>query len=72
MVVLDKHDYTNKAQNQLAKRDTYRPLKADPTNKHKSKLINVLRTIKVQGRLWDSTCKRVYPTGRLTCGLAKE
>ena len=33
MVVPEKQDYINKAQDILVKRDTYRPLPADPTNK---------------------------------------
>ena len=48
MVVLEKQDYSNKAQDQLAQRDTYRPLVADSTNKHKNKLMSILGTIKAQ------------------------
>ena len=42
--VLDKHDYIHKVQVLLAQRDTYRALIADPTNKHKNKLVNIFRT----------------------------
>ena len=63
MVVLDKQDYTNKAQDLLAQRDTYRPLTANPTNKHKKKFIILFRTIKAQGGLEDNIYKRFNPTG---------
>ena len=46
MVVLDKQDYTSKAQDLLAHRNTDSPFIADPTNEHKNKPINLLRTIK--------------------------
>ena len=36
IVVLNKQDCTNKAQDLLAQRDNYRPMIADPTNKHKT------------------------------------
>ena len=46
MVVLDRQDCISKDMDLLADRDTYRPLTDNPTNKHKNKLINMLRTIK--------------------------
>ena len=39
-----------------------------PTNEHKNKLINLLRTIKALGGLGDNTDKRLYPT---SAGLQK-
>ena len=45
MVVLDKKDYTKKSED-LLKQTTYRELVADPTNKYKNKLINLMKTIK--------------------------
>ena len=63
MVELDKQEYNNKAEDLLAKRDIYRPLVADHTNKYKNKLINILKTIKARGGLGDITYKRLYPTG---------
>ena len=48
MVVLDKQDYFYKVQDLLEQRDAYRPLEAEPTNKHKNKLINTFRTIKAE------------------------
>ena len=59
MVVFDRQDYINKAQDLFTERDTCGPLMADPTNK----LINMLRTIKAEGRLGDTTYKRLHPTG---------
>ena len=35
----------------------------DPTNKQKNRLINILRSIKSEGRLEDHTYKKMYPTG---------
>ena len=35
----------------------------DPTNKHKNRLINILRRIKSEGRLEEGTYKKMYPTG---------
>ena len=51
LVVLDKKDYINKAQDLLSQRDMYRPLAAYPTKKHENKIINIFRTIKIQGGL---------------------
>ena len=55
MVVLIKQDYINNTQNLLVQRDTCRPFKADPNNKHKNKLINMLKTVKAKGGLGDTT-----------------
>ena len=57
LIVLDREDYINKAMDLLADRDTYRPLRPDPRNKLKNKLINVLRTIKVERGLGVTTYK---------------
>ena len=46
----------------LGQKDAYRPLTTGPTNKHKSKLINILRTIKAEGALGDTTNRKLYPT----------
>ena len=55
MVVLDKQDYINQSTG-LPGSNAYL-LMVDSTNKHKSKLTNLLRTIKAQGGLGDSTYK---------------
>ena len=49
MVVLNKQDYLNKAQNLLEQSNTYRTLSTDNTKKQKIKLINLLKVIKAQG-----------------------
>ena len=61
MVVLDRKDCLNKTQNLLADNDTYRLITGDPTSKHKNKLILILRTIRAQGGLNDTTYKGLYP-----------
>ena len=65
MVVLDKDDYIRKSED-LLKQDTYRELVSDPTNKYKNKLINLLKTIKSQGGINNSTYRRLYPTGAVS------
>ena len=58
MVVLDKEDYIKKSED-LLKQNTYRELVADPTNKYKNKLINLLKTIKSEGGMNNNTYKRL-------------
>ena len=43
LVVIDKKDYILKMNQLLEDKNTYRLLKMDPTNKHKNRLINILR-----------------------------
>ena len=62
MVVINKQDYTSKMENLSEQNDTRRTRTTKPP-KHKAKLINLLKSIKVEGRLRDSTHKRMYPTG---------
>ena len=62
-VVLDKQDYTNKAQDFISPMNTYKPISVDSTTKHKNKVFHMPRTIKVLGGLGDSTYKRLYSTG---------
>ena len=47
----------------LEDKNTHRPLKMDPTNKQRNRLINILRSIKSEGRPEDHTYKNMYPTG---------
>ena len=47
MVVMDKQDYINKA-NQLLNQNTYKVISKDPTNTIKNKLINILKGIKTK------------------------
>ena len=62
MVGIDKQEYLNKAKDLLLDKDIYIPISGDPTTRHKNKLIKILRTIKTQGGLSDTTYKRLYPT----------
>ena len=45
MVVMDKQGYMDKAKN-LLEQPTYRTLPVGPTNRHKTKLINILKRLK--------------------------
>ena len=63
--MLEKDDYIRKSED-LLKKNTYRELAADPTNKYKNKLISLLKTIKSQGGINNSTNRRLYPTGAVS------
>ena len=67
MVIMDRQDYINKA-NQLLNQNTYRSIAKDPTSSIKNKLINILKRVKNQTGLDSNTCKSMYPTG---CVLPK-
>ena len=62
MVVMDRDDYNIKAE-ELLHQPTYRPIQNDPTNKMKNRLITLLKKIKTEGGLSETTYKRLYPTG---------
>ena len=62
MVVMDRQDYINKAQQSLEDRVTNRPITMNPTSRLKHKLILTLRNIKSTGGLNDFQYKRLYPT----------
>ena len=63
IVVLDKEDYIKKSED-LLKQNTYRELAADPTNKYKNKLINLLKTIKSEGGMKTTHIKSYTPQGQ--------
>ena len=65
MVVLENNDYIRKSED-LLKQNTYRELVADPTNNYKNKLISLLKTIKSEGGINNSTYRRLYPTGAMS------
>ena len=48
LVVMNKEEYIKKAE-ELLLTDTYRTIFNDPTNKYKTKLIKLLKTIKAEG-----------------------
>ena len=62
MVIMDRQDYINKA-NQLLNQDTYKAITKDLTNTIKNKLINFLKNIKTKTGLGTNTYKSMYPTG---------
>ena len=59
---MDKNDYIRKMKELLDDTNTYRPLNTDPTMKQNIKLINILRRVKTEARLEDTTYRRMYPT----------
>ena len=65
MVVMDREDYNNKSE-ELLNTPTYQILKTDPTSKIKNKLVSLLKTIKAEGGISETTYKKLYPTGATT------
>ena len=62
LVVMDKEEYFRKAE-ELLKEKTYKIIPTDPTNRQKNKLIQILKKIKEEGEMNESTYKKMYPTG---------
>ena len=62
LMVMNKEEYIKKAEGLLLT-DTYRTISIDPTNKHKTKLVKLLKTIKAEGGISEAVYKRLYPTG---------
>ena len=62
LVVMNKEEYIKKAE-ELLLTDTYRMISNDLTNKHQTKLIKLLKTIKAEGRISEAVYKMLYPTG---------
>ena len=63
MVVMDRDEYNKKAE-ELLHQPAYRPIPNDPTNKHKTKLISLLKSIKTEGGIDESTYKSSTPQGQ--------
>ena len=61
MVIMDKQDYINKAEELLAQL-AYRTIPKDPTNKIKAQSITKLRRIKRENNLDEGAYKAMYPT----------
>ena len=61
MVVMDKEEYIQKSE-ELLHQPTYKELPSDPTTKHKNRLISILKNIKTEGGIDNTTYKRLYPT----------
>ena len=62
MVVLDRENYIEKAEN-LLPQPAYRTIDRNPTNKLKAKLILMLRRIKRETYMDEDMYKIMYPTG---------
>ena len=62
LVVMDKEEYIGKAE-ELLREKTYKIIPIDPTNRQKNKLIQILKMIKEEGGMHESTYKKIYPTG---------
>ena len=62
MVIMDRQDYINKANN-LLNQPTYRAIPWDPTNTIKNKLINILKRVKNQTGLDSVTYISMNSTG---------
>ena len=62
MVVMDIQDHIHKTNNLLAQ-PAYQPIPRDPTNKIKGRLITLLRNIRKETGLDNSTYKNMYPAG---------
>ena len=62
MVIMDREVYIDKTNNLLVQ-SAYKPLPRDPTNRIKAKCITILREVKKETGLDDSTYKYKYPMG---------
>ena len=62
MVIMEKQDYTNKAQAPLQDTSTCKVLNKDPTSRLKNKLIQTLKDIKQSGGISDSKYRKLCLT----------
>ena len=62
---MEKKDYIQKAE-ELLNTDTYKKITEDPTNKHKNRLVNILKNINSQRGLNVETYRRLYPKGAVS------
>ena len=62
LLVVDKDEYIRKAE-ELLKEKTYKIIPTDPTNRQKNRLIQILKKIKEEGGMSETTYKKIYPTG---------
>ena len=62
LVVIDKADYIEKAE-ELLNKTTYKKIPEDPTSRQKNRLISMLKNIKSEGGLSEEAYRRLYPTG---------
>ena len=60
LVVMNREDYQKKAL-ELLDQPTYKTLATDPTNKYKNRLISLLKTIKSEGGIDETTLQKIIP-----------
>ena len=65
LVIMEKNDYIQKSE-ELLNTTTYNKIPEDPTNKHKNRLVNILKNIKSEGGLNEDTYRKLYPTGAVS------
>ena len=63
LVIMERKDYIEKAQQLLQDPNTYKTIPTDPTTKLKTRLITKLKKIKLDTGMDDITYRRMYPTG---------
>ena len=63
LVVLDTKEYEAKCLNLLSDKDTYEPLKKDPTSTLQRQLIEKLKRMKKSGNLSEQEYQRMRPSG---------
>ena len=63
--IMEKNDYIQRAE-ELLNTTTYKKIPEDPTNKHKNRLVNILKNIKTEGGLNEDTYRKLYPTGAVS------
>ena len=59
LVIMNRTEYNNKAQELLQDKKTYREISTDPINKLKTKLISLLKKIKADGDIIDQLYKKM-------------
>ena len=62
LVVMDRQEYI-KSKGHLKDINTYRPIQTDLSNKHKNRLINILKNMKAEFGMSENTYNMMYPTG---------
>ena len=63
MVVMDREVYIGKAE-ELLNQTTFKTILADPTIRHKNKLISLLKNIKAEGGIKTLHIKECSPQGQ--------
>ena len=63
LVIMERKDYIEKAQQLLQDLNAYKTIPTDPTTKLKTRLITKLKKIKLDTGMDDIIYRRMYPTG---------